>query len=317
MSSGWGDFIDKRDARAKLGKALAARGWTLYGWKDDQSELQVDYFDPADWRPAIATKGEDVVVVDLPAGHVDVERLSGQPQYTTVREPGAQCERCSGSGDDPCRWTMEQARAHPKAFNRALLQAERGGEVIGPPIDGQCGPESVGFATASGSIHNPMGDVVSPLHFNDGGLMKCVACHGRGHAIATRREYAFTWPTFQGNPPRKKWHVERAGVIVASGMGLKPAKDDPEPIAERIDNATQQAATSGSATAELRENDQRGGLELVFSAKPSPEVRQQLKANGWRWSRRQGLWYTRRSEAQRRFAERLIGAEPASASPEP
>ncbi|MGE3190917.1 MAG: zeta toxin family protein, partial [Vicinamibacterales bacterium] len=43
--------------------------------------------------------------------------------------------------------------------------------------------------------------------------------------------------------------------------------------------------------ATVRENADRGGLEVAFEGKPSAEVRDRLKSAGFRWSRAQGLWY--------------------------
>lgn len=37
-------------------------------------------------------------------------------------------------------------------------------------------------------------------------------------------------------------------------------------------------------------NQEAGRLQLVFGEKPSPEHRAQLKANGFRWAPKAGVW---------------------------
>ena len=63
-----------------------------------------------------------------------------------------------------------------------------------------------------------------------------------------------------------------------------------------------------NATATMTVNDERNGVELTFSEKPSEDVRSRLKATGFRWSRRQGLWYARQSEGTLSLARELSGA---------
>ena len=76
----------------------------------------------------------------------------------------------------------------------------------------------------------------------------------------------------------------------------------------------QQAATdpgkgNGQAVtgAAITENEEKNGTEIRFPSKPSAEVLETLKANGWRWSRFSACWYTKRSDAARQFAESLLG----------
>lgn len=71
-----------------------------------------------------------------------------------------------------------------------------------------------------------------------------------------------------------------------------------------------QTAARGSVQVEgvtISENDEKDGIEIRFASKPAAEVLDLLKAHGWRWSRFSSCWYTRRSEAARKFAETLRG----------
>lgn len=61
--------------------------------------------------------------------------------------------------------------------------------------------------------------------------------------------------------------------------------------------------------AEIRYNQAKGGIEIHFRAKPSRDVLDQLKANGWRWARFNACWYAKNSATARAFAERITGAK--------
>jgi len=56
-------------------------------------------------------------------------------------------------------------------------------------------------------------------------------------------------------------------------------------------------------------NDEKNGIELSFTGKPSEEVRKQLKDNGFRWHRVNKIWYTKDTEEKRGFVESLQSSE--------
>ena len=57
---------------------------------------------------------------------------------------------------------------------------------------------------------------------------------------------------------------------------------------------------------EVRRNEARGGIEVLFESKPSQEIIIELKSNGFRWSGRQKLWWTRYTEQKMEFAQSLL-----------
>lgn len=65
--------------------------------------------------------------------------------------------------------------------------------------------------------------------------------------------------------------------------------------------------TELSVTMQL--NDKKNGVELYFSGKPSEEVRDRLKANGFRWTRNKKCWYAKQSEETLQLAEALAGSK--------
>lgn len=50
-------------------------------------------------------------------------------------------------------------------------------------------------------------------------------------------------------------------------------------------------------------NTEKQGIELKFTDKPSHEVLEQLKINGFRWSKFQKMWYAKDTPDRRKFAE--------------
>jgi hypothetical protein len=54
---------------------------------------------------------------------------------------------------------------------------------------------------------------------------------------------------------------------------------------------TTPAPVTGGNEAQIRVNEQKNGIEVIFSSKPAPAIIEALKSYGFRWSRFGGLWY--------------------------
>lgn len=52
----------------------------------------------------------------------------------------------------------------------------------------------------------------------------------------------------------------------------------------------------------VRENAERGGVEIVFSEKPDQAMRERIKAHGFKWSSRFGLWWAAGTDDNKAFA---------------
>jgi len=298
-------WTERNNATARIGAALARRGWTLYGWKEDQSDSMTDYYSPESWD-GVASKQGAVAVVDCSSA-----RESGRVVTRRILEPVGDCPACKGTGDHPSGWTLQAARDEPRRFH---TETARPGTV------------------------SLMPDVVSPIQFNGQGwgagipegenmrgtcgILRCHDCGGRGTTLGNAREEVVeTWPKFQGNPTHKLWHVEQDGRMLVSGTGLGPCalhnggKEAAEKIADKMDAALAGRYSLSSAlpdksvvVATLTENKERDGIELRFPEKPATEVLDRLKGAGWRWSRFSSCWYHKRTPQARIFAEAMISS---------
>lgn len=293
MATHW---TDKRAAMALVGKELRSRGWKLYGWKEDESDSMSDYYSPEDWD-GIAEKDGAVAVVD----RRDTRDSGGRNKVRY--EPGAACDRCNGLRADPSGWTPEAAKADPRAFNRD-----------------ECSDRPGSFMLFS--------DVVSPIPFFSGcfnspnhpdgapelrGRRVCRRCNGRGHMLVSV-DYTEPWPTFSPNPKGRVWHVERAGRIIASGVGVFAVASErwsqgaPHPkldaLCDRIEAAafqklgsrddareTEHASYTSVDAVTISPGTKPGFVEVRFPEKPAPEVLDELKAARFRWSRHSACWY--------------------------
>ena len=57
------NYYAKREAKVRIAHELMARGWKVYGYKEDQSDSMTDYYSPANWG-GIAEKNGFILVVD-------------------------------------------------------------------------------------------------------------------------------------------------------------------------------------------------------------------------------------------------------------
>ena len=64
----------------------------------------------------------------------------------------------------------------------------------------------------------------------------------------------------------------------------------------------------------IRHNQAHNGIEVVFASKPAEAIRSALKALGFRWSQRQGLWYARHTPRTWEQVHALLGE---AETPEP
>ena len=63
---------------------------------------------------------------------------------------------------------------------------------------------------------------------------------------------------------------------------------------------------NGANGVQISENEEKDGVEIRFPSKPDMGILNQLKANGWRWSRFSSCWYAKRTPQAKEFAQSLI-----------
>jgi len=87
-------------------------------------------------------------------------------------------------------------------------------------------------------------------------------------------------------------------------LTLKPVPK-PTPIHNPLLHFKPTQAPTPSIIATVRRNDEKQGIEIVFTGKPSAEIRQALKAGGFQYSSRQELWYAKRSPSVLILADQI------------
>lgn len=281
MAMSWSE---KQSVAAQVGEELARRGWQLFGYREDQSDIMTDYYCPASWDGVATHPDYPGVVVGVGVSDYQVRR-SGQDEIDARYLPDATCEHCSGSGVDPSGWTLEAARADPARYHRERIAAVHG---------------------ANSGVVALLNTVVSPIPFRSDGRLKCVKCNGLGHTLRREEYVRCTWPEFHTTPKGRMWHVERDGGIVKSGTGYAQCREGRwseagkravRAVCDAIEAAARQMPTSAPATAtgddagEFTVTYEHDWTWIAFSAKPDEAVRTALKGMGARWSKRRSAWY--------------------------
>lgn len=69
-----------RDAKVNIAHYLREHGWTIYGYKADESDSMTDYYSPADWE-GVAEKNGYVLVVDMNEWYLRNSGKDGMPTF--------------------------------------------------------------------------------------------------------------------------------------------------------------------------------------------------------------------------------------------
>lgn len=67
-------------------------------------------------------------------------------------------------------------------------------------------------------------------------------------------------------------------------------------------------AVKTESPVEIFINDQLKGIELKFKARPSEEVRAELKASGWKWHHKKAVWYAKNDPEHMEKAKQIAAA---------
>lgn len=113
------------------------------------------------------------------------------------------------------------------------------------------------------------------------------------------------WPVFHETPDRRAWHVEFAGRIIETGVGLQACAHSGEEgrkgakkVVDQIEAAAGRARKGESAPVAEQTGSgftvqhERGWTWVNFPVKPDRMVLDGLKEAGFRWSKKRFAWYS-------------------------
>lgn len=113
---------------------------------------------------------------------------------------------------------------------------------------------------------------------------------GNGYYLADHRMSG--WQVCKYNLNYFNWDLFY--INLADGVAMPP-KAVSEPV----------KSGSVSESVEVRFNQEKNGIEIIFPSKPEPSVIESLKANGFRWSSFSKLWWAKQSPKTLAFANQL------------
>lgn len=295
------EFYQTRKAQIRLYHLLKELGYAFFGYKPDRSRPMEDYYDRESWDGVATHPDHPGVVVCVGVGKYDVQSHSGKTEVKNIFTPGETCQKCQGSGVWPGGLTYAEALQNPRGQHTIEYLKESHGGQLGHP------------------------DIVSPLVYFDDGRPKCGYCTGRGHKQKCEQVNGITWPVFQANPRGRNWHVEINGKIIISGIGLGKAAEyssGPDSVAEKAarhivekihaavtgsgSNATAVAVGDGTAgNVDFQVKHDRDWTWVHFTGKPDEPVREALKQQGGRFSKKRMAWYIPRRVELAELQQRL------------
>ena len=113
---------------------------------------------------------------------------------------------------------------------------------------------------------------------------------GAGYYLKAAQRYSTGWKVEKHH---LKYCMDNLYLSAGQGRYMVPEKQ-PTLVSSTI--------SGGNGKPVVSENEERGGIEVKFNAKPAPEIIDSLKSHGFRWSRFQGLWWAKNTEARKEFA---------------
>lgn len=131
--------------------------------------------------------------------------------------------------------------------------------------------------------------------------------------IENRQNYSMGGGYFLGHGRYSGWKIRKVDLSFSysrtTAEELIQAGNHNLGAATSTTKTKKQTAPRSTATASgitVSENEEKDGVEIQFSDKPSEEVRSQLKANGFRWSRFSKVWYAKRNSETLAFAYSMV-----------
>lgn len=109
----------------------------------------------------------------------------------------------------------------------------------------------------------------------------------------------------------RKQKAQEDNLIASEEVTEQPQKETSTPIqeSEQVETVSNENNTSNEITYETGTGAKGNGIEITFTEKPSEEVRQAMKANGYRWGgkKRPSIWWAILDDNSLAIAQQLAG----------
>ncbi|MGB0989277.1 MAG: hypothetical protein ACPGUI_00455 [Halarcobacter sp.] len=151
------DYYRDQDSLVNIKRALARKGWSIYGFHEDNSDSSTDYFDPAYWKGIAAKNGYILVIDNNIGGKIGGDFIERSYDFKINQR----IEKLQTLADCPSASEGEKTNA------LEMIKKLKGKVVTEKLVEGEL-PEV----------------------------------------------------TYQANPGRCKWHIEKNGDIIEKGTGV-------------------------------------------------------------------------------------------------
>lgn len=106
-------------------------------------------------------------------------------------------------------------------------------------------------------------------------------------------------------------------LLTESGFTIIDEYEEIETQPETIENEVTETEITITASESHNEptgvtyqlNEEKNGVEIYFTDKPSEDVRNMMKASGFRWSKYNKCWYAKQSDKTLAIAKQLVGEQ--------
>jgi hypothetical protein len=131
-------------------------------------------------------------------------------------------------------------------------------------------------------------------------------------------EIVVNWEDWEGTGDGQGHIHEIKSLIIADentnldaiGIYLLPIEENKTSENVEVDTVNTVSETQNeTVNATYQLNDEKQGVEIYFNDKPSEEIRNQMKAVGYRWGKFKKCWYAKQSKETIALAEQLAGEQ--------
>ena len=114
-------------------------------------------------------------------------------------------------------------------------------------------------------------------------------------------------------PPYQGAQIGLPSYLLSNNLAnIKRTKQRIKDLEREDDTPTAETEHEGVTVIDNAEDNR---IQLQFDGKPSETIRSKMKSEGWRWSRREGVWQRQRTDAARQSAQRMVAALKEEAGP--